>query len=266
MCKWDKFWDRSITNLWPSFKHHNCYPLKSKWLRTSNFLLFQNLDLGPQMLKHSAASLVSIEVQTEENSLKTCNSHKKSGQNKYPAHLYFTQSLSGPASEEPPSPSSTSNDMVFSGTDRLSDSKAESDSDALSPFHSRNFVVNESQLDKLFHLYCTCGQPIIEKKKNKLIKGSMSGRTHKRDTQPCVNEMPPQMVSKSHFYSTQDLYVFAVAHNTWYMKPENNFHRGVWHLDTIINEVLLEITKHFINMNKIEIVQCIIQTVKHPKL
>ena len=54
-------------------------------------------------------------------------------------------------------------------------------------------------------------------------------------------------------------------------KLENNFHRGawqnfrckeigaihfwigVWHLDLIINEVLLEITKHFVNINEIEI-------------
>ena len=54
-------------------------------------------------------------------------------------------------------------------------------------------------------------------------------------------------------------------------KPENNFHRGawqnvrceevgarhfligVWHLDPIINKLLLEITNHFININKIEI-------------
>ena len=44
--------------------------------------------------------------------------------------------------------------MVFSGTDTLSgseaESEAESDSGPLNPFHSRNYIVKESELDKLF--------------------------------------------------------------------------------------------------------------------
>ena len=61
---------------------------------------------------------------------------------------------------------------------------------------TKNFIVNEKELDKLFSLCSTCGQAVVEMKK--ITKGSMlsikatclNGHTKEWNSQPYVDEMP----------------------------------------------------------------------------
>ena len=137
-------------------------------------------------------------------------------------------------------------------------SQDETDNNAAILAKTKNFIVNEKELEKLFSVCSTCGQAVVDMKtitKSSLLsvkETCLNGHTKEWNSQPYVDEMPLgnilipaavvltgntfapishfaaclnlQIVSKDTFYKVQDKYVIPVGHNSWHshQKPVLN--------------------------------------------